>query len=99
MSKKPNEAKHTPEPWEYGHEGTDEDGDLRDFQLVGSDENKIEILVSCGCCYGISCSLANAKRIVACVNACAGMDDPRETIENLVKLAAIHNACGYSIGK
>lgn len=30
-------------------------------------------------------SSANARRIVACVNACAGMDDPKAEIEQLKK--------------
>lgn len=56
---------HTPEPWRVDHNG---------FTLVGNDV----VLGSLGGCPGTSSQEddANAARIVACVNAMAGIKDP-----------------------
>jgi hypothetical protein len=59
--------KHTPEPWEK----------IEDWVKKGGE--KVALV------YGIDNTQehANAARIVACVNACAGMDDPAAEIERL----------------
>jgi hypothetical protein len=66
--------KHTKEPWCL--RGVNIDSDNSD--------------VSVGCCYKThsvgqtpKSALANAKRIIACVNACAGMEEPAMEIPAL----------------
>lgn len=64
-----NEMKHTPEPWTTTINGRD------CAQVVDVDGRRIAM------CIGQSeRNEANAARIVACVNACAGMEDPAEAI-------------------
>jgi hypothetical protein len=58
-------AQHTPEPWTFGE---DNDGWYVCGCYVGNDEQ-----------HGCALSEANARRIVACVNACAGI--PTEQLE------------------
>lgn len=84
---------HTPEPW-YNEWGSD--GSLR---IVESDETKAIIAeVNSAPFKGTGRTLdtvkANGKRLVACVNACAGIVDPnaelaklRQDKANLVKAA------------
>ena len=65
---------HTPEPWE-----------ARSIGISRKDNHNGPILA----CYvntaqryiGVKEAEANASRIVACVNACAGMEDPAAEIE------------------
>ena len=56
---------HTPEPWSYDLS----DGcDLRIYSETNSN-----IVYGCGCCGSPNCEDADARRIVACINACAGI--------------------------
>ena len=59
--------KHTSEPWEFKED------------WISKGDEAVALV------YGINNSQehANAARIVACVNACAGMDDPAAEIERL----------------
>ncbi len=60
---------HTPEPWHT-------------FAFEVYDENQ-QIIADCGLSedyWGKDGCQANAARIVACVNACAGIHDPQELI-------------------
>jgi len=67
-----SEKKHTPEPWiQMGTEIAD-DGYEHIAVINGITDNEL--------------NEANAKRIVECVNACAGMEEPKLEIESL-KLA------------
>lgn len=59
------EQKHTPEPWCNPY-GT--------VVILGNNEGGFDIS-------GCPSAKANAARIVACVNACAGLDDPQAAIE------------------
>lgn len=72
-------SKHTPEPWIF---------DLTEYPSVhekGGD-------AVCQMGYGDGDTMpnadANAARIVACVNACAGMADPAAAIRTLLELVA-----------
>lgn len=71
------QQKHTPEPWRVrqptlgkigGIEVVNPDGLIAQMQFHPARQNE---------------ALADAERIVACVNACAGMDDPVAEIEGL----------------
>lgn len=69
-------SKHTPEPW-----------DDFAFEIYDAEKN---IIADCGYSddvWGKTQCKANAARIVACVNACAGIEDPEATIPALNDLA------------
>jgi hypothetical protein len=67
--------KHTPEPWgQYLNHITDSDGWTMGDLHFGQRFEGISVKFD---------AEANAARIVACVNACAGMDDPAAEIERL----------------
>jgi hypothetical protein len=71
--------KHTKEPWQFKDTemkitGT---GDLFFLQVIANVSPKMDYTK------GMGTQHANAARIVACVNACAGMDDPAAEIERL----------------
>ena len=74
-------SKHTPEPWALF-----EVGDGRPHLCPASDSDKMSILtiaeedgVTFACVYKDS----DANRIVNCINACAGMEDPAAEIDEL----------------
>lgn len=67
--------KHTPEPWMV----RDERSSLR---IVGGVENRTWIATMTGSVSDPE-SMADASRIIACVNACAGMEDPAAEIARL----------------
>lgn len=74
-------SKHTPEPWALF-----EVGDGRPHLCPASESDKMSILtiaeedgVTFACVYKDS----DARRIVTCVNACAGMADPASEIAEL----------------
>jgi hypothetical protein len=71
--------KHTPEPWEF--KDTEMKitgaGDWFGLQVIANVSPKMSFTK------GMGTQCANAARIVACVNACAGMDDPAGEIERL----------------
>ena len=69
-------SKHTPEPW-YWHENDSycEINSERDGQIADS--------CASSCLGDIDLGRANASRIVTCVNACAGMEDPAAEIAEL----------------
>ena len=88
-------SKHTPEPWALF-----EVGDGRPHLCPASESDKMSILtiaeedgVTFACVYKDS----DARRIVTCVNACAGMSDPAVEIAELKRqrdelLAALGSA-------
>lgn len=94
-------SKHTPEPWDYRPNKHDDWGFIRDLNgdLVAvakdssiSHDKHDEFRIRKEDPYG-----PNAKRIVACVNATAGMTDPEKEIremkeENERLVGAIHDA-------
>lgn len=71
-----SDDKHTPEPWKvgkFGHSITPSNGrgSICRFEGLRNMLQRYE---------------ANAKRIVNCVNACAGIDNPPEAIRKLVEV-------------
>ena len=69
--------KHTPEPWHY------DSCDDKAHPTVKAGEYFITDCCSCAMPLGIEEEpmIANAKRIVACVNALAGIEDPAAFVE------------------
>lgn len=67
-----NEQKHTPEPWI----GTG-------MTTIRAAAHNTEVGSTTGYSTGDAAATANRDRIVACVNACAGMDDPAADIARL----------------
>lgn len=67
------EQKHTPEPWRVA----------KDTRTIVT--NRIQIAHAW--MFGGGQGVANAARIVACVNACAGMDDPQAVIDQAARAA------------
>jgi hypothetical protein len=71
--------KHTPEPWEF--KDTEMKitgaGDWFGLQVIANVSPKMSFTK------GMGTQCANAARIVACVNACAGMDDPQVAINQM----------------
>ena len=72
-------TKHTPEPWERVH------GIIvqSPFQKIPNGTRSLTICRTDNPRMGEQEEGANAKRIVDCVNACAGMDDPAKEIASL----------------
>ena len=90
-------SKHTPEPWVV------EDRQDIDTNFY-SDDATVSIIGGCQeyifAHRDIEERRANARRIVTCVNACAGMDDPAAEIAELKRqrdelLAALNYARDY----
>ena len=82
------ETKHTPEPWV-----------LADMYIVESDTTKGTAVVAntrAPTTTPYSECRANAARIVACVNACAGIEDPAVELARLRRVEeAAHVALDY----
>jgi hypothetical protein len=68
-------GQHTPEPWQVNH------GDKG--QVCDADGERRGCAPIAHCAGSAAEKRANAARIVACVNACAGMYDPARTIETM----------------
>jgi hypothetical protein len=66
-----SETKHTPEPWLVNFNSMS-------VPTISAKYERIALVDTCGG-YGP----ANARRIVACVNACAGMADPEAEIDKI----------------
>jgi len=69
-------SEHTKEPWSY-------ELDTGSYLRIYSETNP-GIVDGCGCCGSPNCDDADARRIVACINACAGFDT--ELLENILML-------------
>ena len=69
-------SKHTPEPWVIGFPPPNGE------QAIGDKSGLMTAIATSG--YGVD-TKANANRIVSCVNACAGMEDPALEIAELRK--------------
>lgn len=78
---------HTPEPWESGRFYYPEDGGRGTCEITPVGE--MGILAHFYLPTGLYEKMgpANALRAVACVNACAGMEDPEEEIGGALRLA------------
>lgn len=74
-------SKHTKEPWVQGDCSRNMIYAWKGQVLVFTDDG-YRIIVSCNQNYPEEAE-ANARRIVACVNACAGMDDPEKEVATL----------------
>lgn len=79
-----SEIKHSPEPWAYRRSFAEITHNFVDFRGLKSPVAKMYK----GRQYGLNQEIcdANAARIVACVNACAGMEDP---VSEIARLKAI----------
>jgi hypothetical protein len=75
------ETKHTPAPWFLTDHDACTDGDREKVVIRGQlcDEYPLGIEV----CSGDSLRRADRARIVQCVNACEGIEDPAAAIELL----------------
>ena len=69
-------TEHTPEPWRIGTPPPNGE------QTIGNEKGLMVAVATTG--HGVS-SKANARRIVACVNACAGMTN--EQIDNVCMIS------------
>ena len=69
-----SESKHTPEPWEFGYGQTREFGMCLGIGLNSAPDWHVVAVVSPADSVNHA-DEANARRIVACVNACAGIPD------------------------
>ena len=84
------EQKHTPEPWSAQREAS---LDYRPHYITGRNgDSRVAVAVMQGGgprhAINVAEEGANAARIVSCVNACVGMDDPVIQVEGL-KLSRI----------
>ena len=70
-------SKHSPEPWSII------ENNARWNEIYSSDKNWIADTCASMCTGDIKLGRANADRIVTCVNACAGMEDPAAAIEKM----------------
>ena len=89
-------SKHTPEPWKFW-------GDKEAIVMDKPLHSKHGFIAVMACNEDVSArtSSANARRIVTCVNACAGMADPaaeiaelkrqRDELLGLVKAVSYHS--------
>ena len=68
-----SESKHTPEPWEFGYGQTREFGMCLGIGLNSAPDWHVVAVVSPADSVNHA-DEANARRIVACVNACAGIE-------------------------
>lgn len=75
-----SENKHTPEPWSAGV--IKYKGEWHFTAVPVGNEGKITALCGLAGANGEDESIANARRIVACVNACAGIPTYQLTAEN-----------------
>lgn len=73
---------HTPEPWYIGTGGAQNAATIRRDTKRGQAIAQVFYTNQQPASLG-GCGTANAERIVACVNACAGMADPAATIREL----------------
>jgi hypothetical protein len=82
-------SKHTPEPWEH-------DGELnKDYDIdIWSKNSAVNI---CEMSKTDGSQLTNANRIVSCVNAMQGIDDPEEFMRDLRKI--VHRIDKITLGK
>lgn len=77
------ESKHTPEPWSAGV--SKYKGELHFTAVPVGNEGKITALCGLAGANDEDESIANARRIAACVNACAGMTN--EQIDNVCMIS------------
>lgn len=76
-----SKIKHSAEPWEYRRSFSEITHNFVDYRGLKSPVCKLFKAHQ----YGLNQEIcdANAARIVACVNACAGMEDPAAEIARL----------------
>ena len=98
-------SKHTPEPWNISHDDSTEEWSIVTNQqgsiIANVNEETGPELVGSDPVMRKMPGLENASRIVACVNACAGMADPaaeiaelkrqRDELLGLVKAVSYHS--------
>lgn len=72
--------KHTPEPWEVRNLSKDT------LYIMGPDGWNVSVMSALNDDEIENNTRANARRIVECVNACAGMKHPGKTLEQITQL-------------
>ena len=84
---------HTPEPWSINaYEQWDKFGPIKRASIVAQWDNGFSETLLIATVNTTKQIEANAARIVACVNACAGMVDPSEEIARLRAAVAASRA-------
>lgn len=76
------ETTHTPEPWKLGRAGSVISESKDGLEIIGATGEEA-INYYGGNLIAESISQANAARIVACVNACAGIENPQEYMKGV----------------
>ena len=80
----PASPAHTPEPWSINaYEQWDKFGPIKRASIVAQWDNRLSETLLIATVNTTKQIEANAARIVACVNACAGMTDPAAEIKAL----------------
>ena len=91
------DANHTPEPWELHGDTIQGAPELNGEQPHAVESTCVAVVLSrergSYRHYPKERARANANRIVACVNACAGLADPGVVPEMLAALAGIFQHC------
>ena len=75
------ESKHTPTPWKLGRTGAVVSESIEGIEMRGA-MGKEAVKYYGGNLIGESISQANAKRIVECVNALEGIDEPMKFMKH-----------------
>ena len=89
-----SESKHTPEPWEFGYGQTREFGMCLGIGLNSAPDWHVVAVVSPADSVNHA-DEANARRIVACVNACAGVDTECLEVAPIGIFASKYGSPGY----
>lgn len=89
-----SESKHTPEPWEFGYGQTREFGMCLGIGLNNAPDWHVVAVVSPADSVNHA-DEANARRIVACVNACAGVDTECLEVAPIGIFASKYGSPGY----
>lgn len=81
-----NQPKHTPEPWETGRACEYSQDDKNALSISGANRNVAFHQWNRGDTELDETDFANFARIVACVNACAGLEDPAAALATVMEL-------------
>ena len=81
-------AKHTPEPWYVESDGDGKAALHRDVYIVAENGEGRVCTMTSSPIDGESVKRPTAARIVACVNACAGISDPAAFVGGVERLIA-----------
>jgi hypothetical protein len=88
-------AKWTEEPWELDEHGYRILATVKGFKPTAAHPEFVVAQCSTYCCGESAGQRANASRIVACVNALSGIEDPAAMREELIELKSLVNSDKY----